>query len=193
MNRTSDKQLLRLEISRRLEGYSEEDITRRSSQAVARLINYLESTTLQFSSIFSFFSMRREIRTIELHSWAMKNKIPIALPRIIKNSSDMTFHIIDPFDREQLERHPFGFYQPKESLMSAQTESALILVPGMAFNTRHERMGRGGGFYDRLLSRSDRTALSIGFCFEEQIVTEIPTESHDRLVELVVTQEHIYS
>lgn len=61
----------------------------------------------------------------------------------------------------------------------------VVIVPGVGFTRAGDRLGRGGGHYDRLLSRSPAT--SIGVAFDIQLVLELPTEPHDRGVDLVVT------
>ena len=64
----------------------------------------------------------------------------------------------------------------------------LLLVPGVAFTRRGDRLGRGGGFYDRVLARPELRATTIGVCFELQISEELPIESHDARVHLVITE-----
>jgi 5-formyltetrahydrofolate cyclo-ligase len=58
----------------------------------------------------------------------------------------------------------------------------------VAFDERGMRLGYGGGYYDRLLPRLRPGCLRIGLAFEEQILAEIPAESHDAMVDLIVTQ-----
>ena len=65
----------------------------------------------------------------------------------------------------------------------------LVLVPGMAFDRSGRRLGRGGGFYDRFLARLAPGTLKIGFCFRCQVLEEIPTSDHDRLVDAIVTAD----
>jgi 5-formyltetrahydrofolate cyclo-ligase len=67
----------------------------------------------------------------------------------------------------------------------------LILVPGAAFTPRGERLGRGGGFYDRLLASPERRARSLGICFDCQLLPELPVEPHDQPVDGVVTESGI--
>jgi 5-formyltetrahydrofolate cyclo-ligase len=64
----------------------------------------------------------------------------------------------------------------------------LILVPGLAFTRDGQRLGRGGGFYDRFLAQLPARTLKIGVCFDLQLVESIPVEAHDRPVNAVVTE-----
>ncbi|MDQ6625516.1 MAG: 5-formyltetrahydrofolate cyclo-ligase [Verrucomicrobiota bacterium] len=63
----------------------------------------------------------------------------------------------------------------------------LVLVPGLAFTKDGRRLGRGGGFYDRLLAGHLENAWKVGVCFELQLRDEIPQEQHDALVDIVIS------
>lgn len=63
----------------------------------------------------------------------------------------------------------------------------LVLVPGLAFTADGLRLGRGGGYYDRLLASLAPHTRTIGVCFATQLVTALPVEAHDLHVERVVT------
>jgi 5-formyltetrahydrofolate cyclo-ligase len=67
----------------------------------------------------------------------------------------------------------------------------LILVPGLAFSRSGERLGRGGGYYDRLLARESLQAFKLGVCFDLQIFPELPVESHDRQVDALVSESGV--
>ena len=64
----------------------------------------------------------------------------------------------------------------------------VILVPGLAFTRAGQRLGRGGGFYDRLLARLPAVTWKIGVCFEVQISDAVPSEPHDVTVDCVMTE-----
>lgn len=67
----------------------------------------------------------------------------------------------------------------------------LILVPGVAFSEQGERLGRGGGFYDRFLAEPELQAKKIGICFDLQIRANLPTEAHDCPVDGLVTESRV--
>ena len=66
----------------------------------------------------------------------------------------------------------------------------VMLVPGLAFTAEGLRLGRGGGYYDRLLAACAPQTSTIGVCFATQLVTTLPTEPHDRRVGRVVTESN---
>jgi 5-formyltetrahydrofolate cyclo-ligase len=63
----------------------------------------------------------------------------------------------------------------------------LILVPGLAFSKDRHRLGRGGGFFDRLLAGPAKEAFKLGICFSFQIVDGVPTDAHDIVMDAVIT------
>lgn len=69
----------------------------------------------------------------------------------------------------------------------------LFLVPGLAFTARGVRLGRGGGYYDRLLPRRHPRSTALGLCFARQIIATLPAEPHDHDVDAVVTEEGVIS
>lgn len=67
------------------------------------------------------------------------------------------------------------------------TNLDVVVVPGVGFTQDGRRLGQGGGHYDRFLPRLRADCVVIGVCFAEQLVDDLPTEPHDRSVDVVVT------
>jgi len=84
----------------------------------------------------------------------------------------------------------FGFREPifDQARVIPPDTFDLVLVPGAAFTANGERLGRGGGFYDRLLSSPGFRAFKVGVCFNRQVLEGVPTEPHDQRVHRVVTE-----
>jgi 5-formyltetrahydrofolate cyclo-ligase len=68
----------------------------------------------------------------------------------------------------------------------------LVLVPGLAFSKERHRLGRGGGFFDRMLSDRAKNAFKLAICFSFQVVDAIPVEEHDVKVDAVVTENGVW-
>lgn len=66
-----------------------------------------------------------------------------------------------------------------------------VLVPGVAFGERGERLGRGGGFYDRFFARGELRARRVGVAFDFQVVPEVPVGRHDARMDVVVTPSRV--
>ena len=67
----------------------------------------------------------------------------------------------------------------------------VVIVPGLAFTATGDRLGQGGGWYDRFLSEVRPDCVSIGVCFAEQLVNALPIESHDVVMDHVVTDRGV--
>ena len=74
-----------------------------------------------------------------------------------------------------------------ESMLELPFVPDLVLVPGVAFSRTGHRLGRGGGFYDRLLSGRARNAYKLGICFASQLLDAVPTEEHDAVLDAVIS------
>jgi 5-formyltetrahydrofolate cyclo-ligase len=85
----------------------------------------------------------------------------------------------------------FGNLEPKANAPKAPFESDFIVVPGLAFDPSGGRLGRGAGYYDRLLTKFQ--GVRIGVCFTELLVERVPCEDHDIRMDFVVTPEGIIS
>jgi len=92
----------------------------------------------------------------------------------------------------ELEPGRFGVREPAaDSPVVAPENVRVFLCPGVAFEPGGLRLGRGGGYYDRLLAGRATDALTIGVCLESQIVDAIPAEEHDIRMDLVVTERRL--
>ncbi len=114
----------------------------------------------------------------------------IALPRFSNKQAAMEFAAYsDPFDDSDLERGAFGMMQPAADAEVVHPD--IVFVPLMAFTDRGERLGQGGGHYDRWLSAHSVKA-AIGLAWDVQRVEQLPMEAHDRLLDAVVTPTRAY-
>ncbi len=114
----------------------------------------------------------------------------IALPRFAARDAPMTFaRLADPFDDSELEIGPFGMLQPAADAEPLVPE--VLFVPLVGFTDSGQRLGQGGGHYDRWLAEH-RPALAIGLAWDVQLCTDLPTEPHDVPLDAVVTPTRIY-
>ena len=80
----------------------------------------------------------------------------------------------------------FGIPAPDGPPIAPSTVD-VVVVPGLAFTLDGRRLGQGGGFYDRFLPLVRDDCLTVGIGFAEQILDDVPTEAHDRILDIVVT------
>lgn len=114
---------------------------------------------------------------------------PIALPRVTTLKQPMRFHAhTDPFGESDLEDGPMGLRQPSGDLPEVVPQ--VLFMPLVGFTVRGERLGQGGGFYDRWLAAHPQT-VAIGMAWDAQEVDELPLEDHDMPLTAIVTQSRI--
>jgi 5-formyltetrahydrofolate cyclo-ligase len=108
-----------------------------------------------------------------------------AWPRV--EEDDLHFHQVENPDA-QLKPGAFGVREPSPGLPVIPVEKIdAFLCPGLAFDPRGARLGRGRGFYDRMLSKARPGALKIGVCFAGQIVPDVFPEAHDVIMDEVLS------
>lgn len=114
----------------------------------------------------------------------------IALPRFAHRGAEMEFAIYgDPWGDAGCEVGPFGLLQPEANADSVVPE--VVFVPLLGFTAAGDRLGQGGGHYDRWLADHPRT-LPLGLAWDVQLVDELPVELHDHPLAAVVTPTRLY-
>ena len=159
-------------------GQAEED-----SSAACRLI--LKSTVWQRASqVMLFVPMRGELNVNSLTENGLKDGKLIALPRFSVNKNAYEACGID--NLSDLVPGKFGVLEPPPDCQTMDTKQLdLAIVPGVAFAGLGGRLGRGGGFFDRLLT--DIPAKKCGVCFEQQVYPDVPVERHDVNMDMIAT------
>lgn len=140
--------------------------------------------------IYLFASYNQEIDTYALIKDALQNGKSVALPKV--EGGDLCFYYI--FDLADLAPGYQGIMEPCGTKKASPSVSkpSLMLLPGLAFSLSGERLGYGGGFYDRYLSNVPEGALitcAIGYSF--QVLDKVPVEEHDQRVDYIVTPNGI--
>lgn len=150
-----------------------------------KFIDFMERSNAK--TVLLYASFGSEVDTWRIFHFCRENSIKTAFPKVIGN--ELELYWID--FKEQLSPGYKSIFEPKEGRKAFIEEIEIIAVPGIVFDFNCFRIGYGGGFYDRLLSK--RKGLAIGLAYEEQIVNEIPIDSFDQKVDLIITDERIIS
>ncbi len=81
-----------------------------------------------------------------------------------------------------------GILEPASGIFVETPQVDVFAVPGLLFDRRMFRLGRGGGHYDRLLANAREDALRIGVCYADRVVDGLPTDSWDVPMHLIITE-----
>ena len=114
----------------------------------------------------------------------------IALPRFASRNAPMEFaRHSDPHDEEDLAVGPYGILQPFDDAPALEPD--VLFVPLIGFTADGQRLGQGGGHYDRWLA-DHPVATPIGLAWDCQLVENLPREEHDRQLTAIVTPTRFY-
>ena len=138
--------------------------------------------------LYSYISFNNEILTNPIieHAWKAGKKV--AVPKTYKKPL-MDFCYIKSFDDLAITK--FGILEPISNDI-ADDKNALILMPGLAFDENFNRIGYGGGYYDKYLAdHSSNNFLKVALAFDFQIVPYIETNEYDMKVDAIITPSRI--
>lgn len=185
-----NKQLIRRQLLNNRKILSKRAITEQSHRIAESLIN--SNMYRQSKNIMLYMATKSEVQTQEIIHSAQKEDKKIFIPLIIRESNEIIPSLIQDFKTE-LTPGALGIMQPKEEYYRVVQPDILdlVIVPGVAFTRQGQRLGRGGGYYDRFLSRLGQHTVSVGLAFEMQIVEQIPTNEKDMPVDYIITEEGI--
>jgi len=161
----------------------------RASAAIAARIRSLEEW-LAARSVLLFVPLRDEPDLASLMAEALSAGRRVALPAFLPEAGAYVARWIQVPDRD-LVAGRFGVREPGPECPEASLAALdLALVPGLGFTRNGLRLGRGGGFYDRLLRNTP--AVRCGVCREEQLLDRLPAEPHDVRLQIVVTPSAVH-
>lgn len=178
------KHELRKKIAELKKNQSVESLTLHSVKALFILENLPRFKNAEV--ILMYHALKDEVQTkLFIEKWKDKKMIllPIVEGDILKlkvygRNTDLTIGA-------------FGIEEPLGEIFNDYSKIDLAIVPGVSFDINRNRLGRGKGYYDRLLPSIE--AYKIGLCFGFQISNKIPTEVHDTPMDAILTEDGIIS
>ena len=176
----SAKAELRSEV-RALLDTTPSDVLKNASAKISRAISPVSGTNC---ALFAGTSREPQLLSLLDHSDARW-----FLPRVI-GPGLMTFHQVT--SKTPLSKGAFGILEPSTDAPELSPEDLdLILCPGLAFSTSGLRLGQGGGYYDRYLTKASRAKL-VGIAFDLQVRNSIPGDPHDiSMHEIISESRHL--
>jgi 5-formyltetrahydrofolate cyclo-ligase len=144
---------------------------------IANIIHLIEN--ILYANLGIYYPMKNEIDITPIS----KKLNHLSLPKMINN--ELFFTRFQPFDTILL-KNSFGFLETNNSDIITPD---LLVIPGLAFNIKGGRIGRGFGHYDKYLNKN--VAKTIGICFENQLYEDFEQESHDIQMNYIVTEKRI--
>lgn len=165
------EQLRKLVHARRGQAAST-DLTR-DSEIIFRKIQCLDEYIIS-GSIYAYVDFQNEVMTRAFLARALGDGKRVAIPKV--RDGRMEFRYIDSL--RQVEKGTLGIMEPTAETDPADSETALMIVPGVAFDRKCHRVGYGGGYYDRYL-KEHPNHITIAVAFDFQVFDEVPHEEYD--------------
>jgi 5-formyltetrahydrofolate cyclo-ligase len=141
-------------------------------------------------NLFIYISIGGEVDTHEIINKSLDLGKKVFVPKVNRNTRSMNAIQINSI-KELVEVQPFNILEPKDNGEVIQEECIdLIIMPGLAFSKNGDRLGYGGGYYDKFLkhnTKSPRIALAYDF----QIFDSIPVEVYDEKVSHIISERSI--
>lgn len=174
-----DKKELRKQIRAQKRAMTAEMIEQ-ASQSLARQF-YDTAYYQNAETIYGYLPYNQEVRTVPILEQALRDGKKVAVPKVYGDT--MRFIYLD--DLTQVAPSEMGIPEPVADAPFARDERALVLMPGLAFDKMGNRMGYGGGYYDKFLAE-EPDHPTVALCYGFQMVEHIPTEDYDIPVDLVL-------
>lgn len=177
-----DKKALRQQIREKKRAMTEEQIMNASALLGAQFVatkQYAEAKT-----VYGYLPYNQEVRTVPILQRALDDGKRVAVPKVY--GDEMRFIYITDFNG--LAHSDMGIPEPIADAPVADDPTALVLMPGLAFDPQGHRIGYGGGFYDKFLAAEPHHP-TVALCYDFQMLPKLETDTFDIPVDLVLWAE----
>jgi 5-formyltetrahydrofolate cyclo-ligase len=174
-----NKQELRAWVRQKKRAMTVEEIEARSAALAEKFCEtdfYRNAKT-----IYGYLPYNQEVRTVPMLERALADGKTVAVPKCY--GEEMRFIRMD--DLTKVEKGYAGIPEPIEDGPVADDETALVLMPGLAFDPQGHRVGYGGGFYDKFLAKEPGHP-TVALCYEFQVFDALEVDDYDIPVDLVI-------
>ena len=173
------KKALRAQIRAKKRAMTVEEIEEKSARLVAQ---FLASDAYKNARmVYGYMPYNQEVRTGAAMEQVLKDGKNLALPKVYGQRMD--FIVVT--DLSQVAEGYCGIPEPVHDGPIASDKTALVLMPGLAFDREGHRMGYGGGFYDKFLEQEPNHP-TLALCYDFQLLEHLDTEDHDIPVDCVL-------
>ena len=169
---------LRKQIRLLKQQYTAEELKKMSQHAIQCMEAHPSFISAQ--TVLLYHALSDEVDTTYLIQ-QYADKKTILLPTVVGN--ELELHIFDA--ESETKTGVFGIIESEGQLFTDYSQIDLAIIPGMAFDKEGNRLGRGKGYYDRLLPQLH--CPKIGLCFSFQYFDSIPYEKHDKSMDEIIT------
>ena len=182
---SEEKGAIRRKMLDRRDSLSAIEILERSNRVIENLRSVDDFSGAEV--VMSYISFGTEVNTHGLIRSLMGKKVVLVPVVTDKEKGEMVLSELR--DWKELSSGAYGILEPREVRERDAGDVDISVVPGIAFDRQGNRIGYGGGYYDRLLKRIG--GKKVGIAYDFQILDSIPVEAHDTGVDMIVTDKNI--
>jgi len=184
------KRELRRKVIHARDQFTPEIINDKSRHIASRLFGlkeYLQSQVIMF-----YLSFGSEVETKFMIEDAFARGKQVLVPKTVPDKRELIPSVLLSIE-DDLVKGSYGIPEPKASAIRPQKAASidLLIIPGVAFSNKGERLGYGGGYYDRFTMLLKKDVNIIAPAFEMQLYRKIPVDSWDCPVDIIVTEKRV--
>lgn len=180
-----DKNTIRDEMKKMRRALSPAEIAAKSGLVREKLFSVPEIK--RAAAVMTYISAFREVDTAKIIETLFCENKRVAVPVSDTETETITPSYIS--SGRAMRKGAYGISEPDVIVPADENDFDVIIVPGIAFDKSCRRIGFGKGYYDKLLCRT--RAFKIGLCYDFQLLESIPSDSHDILMDMVITEKNI--
>lgn len=184
------KSEIRKEISKRLGDLSKDQLLAITDGVTKQLFEF--ANFIEANIVLLYIWKENEVSTEAIIKRCREYNKVVVLPAFTIEKHTMKLMKVDKPDTD-LVKGPRGMLEPNPNRCKAVPIEMIdiAIIPGTAFDEKGGRIGSGEGYYDRLMPKLPVTTRKVGLAFELQIFPQVPMTSHDRYVDIIITEERI--
>jgi 5-formyltetrahydrofolate cyclo-ligase len=184
------KNQIREEIAEKFAALSANEIAEKTKAIENRLFDF--ANFLESKITLLYVNNEHEVRTENILKRAYSYNKIVVLPVYNTENFEMELKKVDNLEKD-LNPGPRDILQPDESRCKVVPidKIDIAIIPAVALDEKGGRIGSGKGYYDRLIPRLAITTRKVALAFEEQIIPQVPIESHDKHVDIIITENRV--
>ncbi|QTL98015.1 5-formyltetrahydrofolate cyclo-ligase [Iocasia frigidifontis] len=183
-----DKKKLREKYLAKRSSLTAGQVKKASDKIAAKFLDIVDRIAAE--RIMLYYSFRNEVITHDIIDKLLVQNKEVFLPYTVVAEKELQISRINDI-KEDLIEGVYGVMEPRKKENQSIKDLDIVVVPGMVFTKKGYRLGYGGGYYDRFLSRLSEITRTIGFVFDSFLLNELTLEEHDLPVEMIITEKNI--
>ncbi|WP_373498188.1 5-formyltetrahydrofolate cyclo-ligase [Desulfococcus sp.] len=191
MDEIKEKKIsIRTEMIKSVDALSEDDFKEKTRRVAERLFDFANFMEAKIPLLY--MNLPHEIPTRPILEWCFEQHKIVVLPAFGREKRTMTLLKVDDIQKD-LKIGPRGVLEPDPNRCKRVPidQVDIAVIPGVAFDEKGGRIGSGLGYYDRLIPKLSVTTRKVALILESHIIPQVPMESHDKYIDIIITDQRI--